>query len=101
MSASSALHLLCAEHSAAREHCLAHWAAGDELLLVDRGARLLADPGWLALATARFGRSPAALRADVQACGLERMARDGAVDLVDEGGWVRRVARHRHVLTWK
>ena len=97
---SERLHLLMTPALAARRDCMAQFAPGDCLLLLDRGVELLADPQALAELLEHSARRLHVLADDLAARGLSSLTRDRPDLLVDAPGWVRLIVAHRQVLSW-
>lgn len=90
------LHLLLCPQAGAVDDCLAVLRPGDVVLLLDRGVRLVLDPG----ATDRLRAAAAtvlAAAADLEARGLSAGEGIGAVGDED---WARLVRDHAKTLSW-
>jgi sulfur relay protein TusB/DsrH len=94
----SCLHLVVGAGAEALAQCLSLADAADAVLFVDAGVlqlvRSAAGPVGNLVASVHF------MAADLQAHGLFEAARRSQVDIVDEAGFCKLLAAHRHCLTW-
>lgn len=93
----SCLHLVVGAGAEALDDCLLHSRARDDIVFVDAGVQHLLHNGSgpvVGLAEAHY------LAADLSAHGLLDLARRVQVRVIDDAGFCKLLAAHRHCLTW-
>jgi sulfur relay protein TusB/DsrH len=93
----SCLHLVVGAGAEALEDCLLHSRARDDVLFLDAGVQHLLHDGSgpvVGLAEAHY------IDADLRAHGLLESARRSRVRVIDDAGFCKLLATHRHCLTW-
>lgn len=98
VAATRCLHLLAGAGPEALADCLAHAAPGDTVLFVDAGVLQLlrAGPG----ALGGPGLELCFAQADLAAQGLDGLARQAQIAVVDDAGFCALLRAHDHCLTW-
>ncbi len=95
----SCLHLVSGARRTALAECSRHCDSSDSVLFLDAGVLQVFRDELAGLSASGAGLY--FLAADLQAHGLQQMARDLAFDVMDDAGFVRLLCEHDHCLSWK